>query len=270
MRIVGHMLVRNEADVIIETLTEIVHWGLHEIVILDGESNDGTIELIEAFDQADIDLTVCPDPNNRFANYRRQMLLDLTRRHDPDWIISIDADEIYHDNPVLAIQRAEAAGANVVWQDIPNFWITMADIHAGLLVEDESQSVQARRRWYSWGHTGCFIWKDHPSHYYPKDESISKRTPLFQDVPNYRDWQVPGPIRTICKHYPFRSLQQALKRTEERQQRGGRRNFGKYFYDWIIDEVAAKLHYYKPAFPHSWNHKRNHETVYEYMGRLSR
>jgi len=263
MRIVAHMLIRNEADVITETLTEIARWGVEEIVILDGGSDDGTIEAIRAFTDAEIDLHVSPDPGGQFADYRRGELLTLTRRHNPDWIISLDADEIYHTSPVKAIWAAESAGANVLWCDIPQFWITLADIRAGLLLEDEGVDVQERRRWYSWGHTGVFIWRDHPKHYYPK--GIPKRTPEFEGVSDYRQWQQPGPVRPICKHYSFRSLRQALKRAEERKRRGGRRYFGKYYLNWIVDEVAAGLHYWDGT---GWViDPDSHRRVSEYMGR---
>ena len=262
--IVAHMLIRNVADIITETLTEIARWGIERIVILDGGSDDGTIELIQAFHGMEVDLHVKPDPDDNFADHRREELLELTRKHKPDWILSVDTDEIYHTDPVTAICVAEDAGANVIWCDVPQFWITIADIKAGLLLENESVSVQERRRWYSWGHTGVFIWKDHPKHFYPRD--VQKRTPEFRGVLNYRQWQRPGSVRPICKHYPFRSLRQAMKRAEERQRRGGRYYFGKYYYDWIIDEQVVGLHY----FDGQWCKKSNHDAVYAYMGRLKK
>jgi glycosyltransferase involved in cell wall biosynthesis len=271
MRIIAQMLIRNEADIIVETLTEITRWGLDGIVVLDGGSDDGTIELIEGFDGGVVDLTVSPDPGGRFADHRRQELLDLTRLREPDWIISVDADEIYHTSPVDAIIAADAVDANVAWCDVPQFWLTLDDIRNGLLLEDESVSVQARRRWYSWGHTGVFIWRDHPSHYYPKD--IQKRTPEFEGVPDYRCWQVPGPVRPICKHYPFRSLRQAMSRMEERLARGGTKYFGKYELDWLIDEEAVGLSYFQDMHnpeDDDWERICNHEAVCQYMGRPGR
>jgi glycosyltransferase involved in cell wall biosynthesis len=264
VKIVAHMLVRNEADVITETLTEISRWGIGTVVVLDGGSDDGTIEQITQFAASSsltVDLNVIPDPDDRFHDHQRNVLLELTRRHNPDWIISLDADEIYHTNPVAAIHAAERARGNVVWCDVPQFWITVADVKAGLLVEDESVSVQERRRWYSWGHTGCFIWRESPLHYYPK--STPKRTPELTGYDDYRLWQRPGPVRPICKHYCFRSLRQALKRMDERLERGGRRYFGKYALDWIIDQNVASLHY----FDGEWVREYNHSAVYAYMGR---
>jgi len=269
IRIVAQMMIRNEADIIYETLSEITRWGVKTVVILDGGSDDSTVEQVGAFTESHpnvaVDLNVIPDPEGEFHDHQRQVLLELTRAHNPDWIISLDADEIYHTNPLVAILTAHIAGANVVWCDIPQFWLTIADIKAGLLLEDESASVQKRRRWYSWGHTGCFIWRDDPKHYYPK--SIPKRTPEYEGVNNYRDWQMPGLARPICKHYPFRSLRQAVKRMDERLERGGRKYFGKYATDWIVDEETAGLHYFDGEWVRDVN---GHRRVGEYMGRLSR
>lgn len=275
MNIVAHMLVRNEADIIEETLTEISAWGVDTIVILDGASDDGTIEAIHHFALCNrnvmVELHSEADPNEEFHDHLRTVLLNYTRLHEPDWIISLDADEIYDTNPVEAIEAAEASGCNVLWNDIPQFWITHADIRNGLLMEDGllkvPPSIQRRRLWYSWGHTGVFIWKDNPKHFYP--ENVPKRTPEHLDIPDYRQWQRPGPIRPICKHYCFRSLPQAIKRMGERLTRGGHGYFGKYELNWIIDEVEAGLHYRTGSLAPWVLDPDGHRRVHEYMGRIA-
>lgn len=269
MKIVASMMIRNEQDIIKECLTEIVRWGVEIIAILDGGSDDGTIEKIGAWSREHpkiaVDLNVVPDPPGDWEhNMTRSLQLELTRQHKPDWILSLDADEIYHTDPVRAIVAAERAGANVVWQDIPEFWITLADVRNGLVLEDERLSVQLRRRWYSWGHTGCFIWKDHPEHHYPI--GTCKRTPDYGEVSDYRLWQVAGPVRTVCKHYCFRSLAQAVKRQTERLAANRKRYFGKYALDWIIDERVTGLAKLRDGG--EWSKVRTHEAVKAYMGRF--
>ncbi len=264
LRIVVHMLVRNEADVIEETLRNIVLWGLTEIVVLDGLSDDGTYEKIRDFDKADIELVSERDAGDTFTDHLRQRLLELTERHNPDWIVSLDADEIYHTDPVQAIMTAHREGATVVREFVPNFWITYADIRAGLVIEDPDIDVTQRRLWYSWGHGGTFIWKANPKHYYPP--GIPKRTPEHLDIPDYRDWQILGSRRPIVGHYPFRSLEQSITRTAHRQKRGGGRYFGKYFHDWIIDERAAGLSKWNGYWERD---NQAHNRVAEYMGRLT-
>ena len=261
MKIVAQMLVRNEADVILECLDEIARWGIEEIVVVDGASDDGTIEIVSAYCKADIDLHSSPDPAGRFKDHRRNELLKWTRRHNPDWVLSVDADEIYHTDPTIAIEVAEEVGANVVRCMVPQFWITVADVRGGLVVEDTSLSVQKRRRWYSWGHMGTFIWKENPDHFYPRD--VQKRTPELPHQ-DWREWQRAVRALPICKHYPFRSLEQAVERSRLRRERGGRKYFGKYFENWIVDEEACDLTWFDGQV---WNTmKINHHLVGEYMG----
>jgi glycosyltransferase involved in cell wall biosynthesis len=265
MRIVVQMLVRNEVDIIQECLAEIAKWGLTEIVILDGASDDGTTEAIRAFDGADIHLVSEPDPEGGFTDNLRNRLMNLTLQHNPDWVLSLDADEIYHTDPRMAIEVADAMGANAIRCAVPQFWITYADLRGGILVEDRQRSIQERRLWYSWGHSGVFIWKAHPEHYYPYPCKRPKRTPEVPGVA-WNQWQKYPAVMPICKHYCFRTLEQACKRTAERIARGGRQNFGKYWLDWIIDEREAHLHRFDVDNP-LWDMRYNHDAVYRWMGR---
>lgn len=274
LNIVAHMVCRNEADVIEETVSEILRW-VDTLVILDGDSTDGTWELIcgllveEARKVGKaIDAHQEPDRDDHFDNYLRSRLLELTAPHKPDWVLSVDADEVYHydhkqniPSPIEAVVAAEAAGANVVRSHVPQFWLTLDDIRHNAVNEDEYDSVQKRRRWYSWGNMGTFIWKWHDMHFYP--EFPSKRTPELPDM-TWREWQRAGPLVPVCKHYCFRSLRQALQRAEERKQRGGRRQFGKYYINYIIDERLARLHHL--GEDEIWQSTPNEEYVYRYMG----
>lgn len=275
LKIVGQMLCRNEIDIISETVDAVMPY-LDALVILDGDSDDGTSgTLMNLSDQwakrgKRIDVWIEPDPNEEFHDHRRNRLLEMCADLYPDWIVSIDADEIYHTyydhkgnliSPVTAIEAAERAGANVVRNLVPQFWLTLGDIRNGALMEDESVSIQARRRWYSWGHMGTFIWKWNPVHFYPA--LIPKRTP---EVPKltWRQWQIAGPYMPICKHYCIRSVPQGVKRARERLARGGIKYFGKYAYNYLISAKLARLHHLGPD--DKWITERNHEALCAYMG----
>lgn len=287
VNVVAQMLCRNEFDVIEETIGEIFRW-VDTLVVLDGHSDDGTrallFDLVGDYAQRGKTLHVTsePDPGECFADHLRNRLLELTAPFAPDWVISVDADEIYHydpnsndaDNlspdapsPLDAILAAEEVEANVVRCNVPQFWLTFDDLRNGALNEDETISVQKRRKWFSWGHSGTFIWRWRADHYYPAD--TPKRTPEVPGM-SWREWQRAGPLMPVCKHYCFRSLRQALARAEERKARGGRRYFGKYYQNFIIDEQLVGL--YHPYRPESWDPNiNNHERVYAYMGgRLGR
>lgn len=261
LNIVAQIIVRNEADIAIETLAEITHWGVKTVSVLDGGSDDGTLEVIRAFAESRpdvvIDLVSRPDPGGRFADHYRNELLKMTARHRPDWVISVDADEIYDTSPVEAILAAEAAGAGYIWNDVPQFWLTFDDIRNGALVEDETVSIQERRRWYTWGHTGVFIWKWHDKHYYPPN--AQKRTPETRG-PEKRLY---GPVRPICKHYCIRTIRQGVKRIEERKARGGIEYFDKYFYSVLLVDETIGLH--RLGTNGVWNKTYNHDKIFEWF-----
>lgn len=274
LNIVAHMVERNEADVIAEVVNEIMRW-VDTLVVLDGASDDGTMdklwELGEKWVGRGKKLRIVsePDPDDTFRGHIRNRLLELTAEHRPDWVFSVDADEIYDSyydhkknlvTPITAIERADACGANVVRCLVPQFWLTLADLRGGALTEDPHLPVQQRRRWYSWGHMGTFIWKWNDAHYYPQD--VSKRTPELPGL-TWRQWQIAGPWMPICKHYCFRSIEQGVRRAAERRERGGRKYFGKYFENWIIDEQVAGLHYLDPIG--DWCTENNHDGVGWYM-----
>jgi hypothetical protein len=271
MKIVAQMMCRNEFDVIEECVAEVMRW-VDTLLVLDGKSDDGTWSLL--CDLASeygaggkvIRVESESDRDDRFRVDLRNKLLAMTAEHDPDWVFSVDADEIYHydpeqgiPSPVEAIEAAEAAGGNVVMCQVPQFWLTFADLRNGALHEDERESVQKRRRWYSWGHSGRFMWKWNGEHFYPK---TSKRTPELPGL-SWTEWQRPGPLYPVCKHYCFRSLGQGLKRAEDRLANGGRKYFGKYALRWVIDEVEAGLHYLGEG--EMWNVLENHQRVRAWM-----
>jgi len=277
VKIVGQMLVRNEADIIAEAVGEIFRW-IDDLVVLDGASDDGTLEMLQElagyYDGAGgkrLHLTSEPDPMDGELspvnlNERRTRLQALTAELAPDWVLSVDADEIYHvgerePDPVTAIQTADDNGANVVRCFVPQFWLTFQDLREGALHENPDESIQSRRRWYSWGHMGTFIWKWNADHYYP--DKPSKRTPELLGL-TWRDWQRAGPLFPVCKHYCIRTLEQGLRRSKERLERGGRWQFGKYALNWIINEQRAGLHYYDVTEP-QWNTERNHDRLCDYM-----
>ena len=123
LHIAVQMLIRNEGDVIYETLSEITRWGLYDVIILDGQSDDNTLAEIHRFETTHPDvnlrLTSEADPGGEFHDHLRNRLLELTYAARPDWIISLDADEIYHTDPVAAIRAADAEGANVLMNHVP-------------------------------------------------------------------------------------------------------------------------------------------------------
>lgn len=276
LRVVAHMLCRNERDIIDETIREVFRW-VDTLIVLDGMSDDGTRQALEglvkfyARQGKTLRVVSEEDPGGRFQDDIRKRLLELTAPYRPDWVLSIDADEIYdsyvredgvHVDLFTAIALAEEAGANVVRCQAPQFWFTLDDLRKGRFWESDVTPIQYRRRWYSWGHMLTPIWKTNAAHYYPA--GVQKRTPELPGR-DWRQWQIAGPLYPICKHYTHRTVSQIVKRSLERQERGGRKAFGKYFLPYpIVDEQVAGLYRLDPLKP-QWNMTRNHEALHRYL-----
>ncbi len=266
VHVVAHMLCRNEVDVIAETVASVLA-QVDTLLVLDGASDDGTLETLlelrgKYLSQGQVLGVVSrPDREGRFADDCRNELLEWTAEYAPEWIWSVDADEII--DPFFNVPKlcalGETTGANVIRAGIPEFYLTLADIRDGLCCEDSSRPVVERRRWYTWGWQGTFLWRADPKHYYPQGER--KRTPEMPGQ-TWREWQRPLNHGLIIRHYQFRSLYQAAKRARERLERGGTYYFGKYAENWIIDEREAGLHHWDGA----WRMEDNYRPAREWMG----
>lgn len=92
------MLVRNEADRYLETVLKKASLYIDAAVILDDASEDNTVELCKTFLNG-IPWTIVSNPKTRFNNeiVLRKQLWEMTIATEPDWILILDADEIFED-----------------------------------------------------------------------------------------------------------------------------------------------------------------------------
>lgn len=90
----AEMCVRNEANrYLSEVLADLVEY-VDEIVILDDASTDNTVEVCKSFKKTFV--RVLPKPLWRTDESQiRRKLYDLTITRHPDWILAVDADEIW-------------------------------------------------------------------------------------------------------------------------------------------------------------------------------
>lgn len=127
MRIFGNCLVKNEADMIIETLTAAVRW-CDRIFVFDNGSTDGTWEKVLTF--AEREPRVVPF-RSAAVPYRDSLRMDTFNafRHEAqegDWWCKLDADEIYYDDP-RAFLAAVPRRHHVVWGVNFQFYFTDLD-----------------------------------------------------------------------------------------------------------------------------------------------
>jgi len=92
------MLVRNEADRYLERVLKHAARYIDNAVILDDASEDNTVEVCKNV-LAGIPLTIVSNKKPSFQNevVLRKQLWDLVISTEPDWILILDADEIFED-----------------------------------------------------------------------------------------------------------------------------------------------------------------------------
>lgn len=102
-KIVAMMPVRNESHRYLkEVLAHLSLW-VHAIVILDDASEDDTFEVAQSFKKA----IVYRNDEPHFAVHEpalRLKLWELTINESPDWIVAVDADEIFEDRIINEVE----------------------------------------------------------------------------------------------------------------------------------------------------------------------
>lgn len=249
MKIVAAMIVRDEDDIIGETITEILKYT-SDIVVLDGGSVDRTIDIIRSFPE--VRLTQVFSGSNWDHAGERELLLNLARDLSADWVITVDADEIYHTDPIEAIEIAEKERATIIRCNIPQFYFTEKELLDGVLqTEDTIVSIQERRRYYSWGWTDCMIFKmQHGLTYLGGKDGRITRPPYFTD----NAVRIEASVRPILKHYQYRSLQQYAKKMKNRRRDCGD-NYKRWF-RWTYENPffnEEKLIYFDGIFKNESN-----------------
>lgn len=237
MKIVAIGIAKNEADVVAEGVREALRWADH--YILYSSSDDGTDELAQRAGA----IVIPGDVNETFNEGLRQHAHAAAMELEPDWIWRVDPDEIYHrePDPRRLLGNALAGGAACIRALILEFWLTLDDVACGLLLEDESVSVQERRRWYTCGHMAMVAWRPRADLAYRMDMEVQRRrnVPVLTDG---RDVSELGPclgVPLVQKHYSGRSLRQIVER---RASRTDLASFGKYRYNLIVNERVGLLH----------------------------
>lgn len=112
------MLVRNEADRYLETVLAQAGRYVDQAVILDDASGDGTVELCQRM-LAHIPLHMVVNREPGFGNeiQLRKQLWEMAVAADPEWILILDADEIFEERMV---HEAKLIAANTE-EDVVSF-----------------------------------------------------------------------------------------------------------------------------------------------------
>lgn len=102
------MLVRNEADRYLRRTLENASQFIDQAVILDDASEDNTIEVCRQVLTANkIPFTIAENKISLFSNeiLLRKQLWEITTNTQPDWILILDADEMFEEEAATELRR---------------------------------------------------------------------------------------------------------------------------------------------------------------------
>lgn len=113
-RVTLSMIVKNEEGRYLSRVLKSLIGHIDEAVIIDDDSDDGTVEICEQL-LANIPLHLVKNKKSMFANEvsLRKMQWDETVKTNPDWILNLDADELLEEG---FWEHAQTALNNPAWE----------------------------------------------------------------------------------------------------------------------------------------------------------
>jgi hypothetical protein len=234
MKIFGNCLVKNEADMIEETLRSAARW-CNRIFVFDNGSTDGTWEKVQSLSK-ELPDRVVPYKSDAVP-FRNNLRMDTFNQYrheasDGDWWCRLDADELYHDDPRAFLANVPRRH-HVVWAASFQFYFTD---------EDERRYIE-NPSWYP-PHSSVEQSLKHHRCDWSEARFFRYRTRMVCDrgaEPNHLG--VVHARRIRLKHYQYRSPAQIQLRLETRQIaiQQGCENFSEYSSetDWRQKVVPA-------------------------------
>jgi glycosyltransferase involved in cell wall biosynthesis len=250
MRIHAVCLVRNEGDVIAQTLRHASQF-CHKIYVFDTGSTDDSWQRVQQINNS----VVVPFRQEKvsFHGGLRAQVFNAVRKYCAigDWFYILDADEFLAENPYQAIQIAERERAEQINTLQYNFYFTdkdWEDYREG--IDSRSRPIAQRRHYYRFVNIEQRLFQISENLTWP--EHIDYKHPKGYMMP------IGGKKRKKCSykisncHYQYRDPLQIQLRLETRQaaRADNRSNFLHYKsldkgIDWTQSIVpSASLHYY--------------------------
>jgi glycosyltransferase involved in cell wall biosynthesis len=239
-KLYGICLVKNEDDIVAQTLTYALQ-HCTRILVIDNGSTDQTWNIVQSLSEQYPQIVPLLQTHEEFNNGLRGLAYNKLHSElsDHDWWLILDSDEFLAEDPQPVIQYAMREKAEIIssWQI--QFYFTDVDHHDWLEGRDSrDMPIFARRRYY------LINWQE------PR---------LFRNDPA-RQWDIkinksfPDGLKKVCRrrivnrHYQFRDPEQIQKRLSLR--------FGKPLFphvrqsDWQnVIVPSSQLNYYKDGEP---------------------
>jgi hypothetical protein len=154
MRFHGLMVIRDEDDILPQSLAHLLTW-IDSVYVLDLGSKDSTWSIV--LDAAKKDRRIVPWKSEpyRFDESLRGYVFDAfrSRFEDGDWVLRLDADEFYEITPREFVSRQMRPYESCVWLAWYYFRLTSREVEeyeSGkvALAEDRRRPIEERRRLY--------------------------------------------------------------------------------------------------------------------------
>lgn len=211
MKIHAMCLVKNEVDILQETLLTALQWCDH-IYVFDNGSDDGTWELVAELAKQHLQILPYKQDDILYNINLRADIFNAFRSHagPQDWWCALDADEFYIDDPRIFLTKIPEQ-FQTVWSASLNYYFTDRD--AISYQQDPKRFLktptQQRLRYYlnNWGelrffrHRDDIVWTGKEYGGFP---------PVMFTAPAY-------PVRIWLKHYQYRSPDQIERRLRTRR-----------------------------------------------------
>lgn len=256
MNIYGFMIVKDEEDIICQTLESLSKYGgFSKIFIFDNRSTDGTRKLAQHFKS---DKIIVLDINQNFSDNLKyeNVYHHANIFNDGDWFAILDADEVYQESLPPLIDAAELEHANYIESRSAQFYFTESDSSYDF---DPSVPASQQRPFYllNYGEPRVFRY--------------SNQFILTADLVKRKDQVLIGCSKQLLIHHiQFRSSQQTQHRLDVRlanhvhSKNWGHINSMKW-QDYIVP--SRHLHRYdgviKTGLPHHANlYKIRDNTAY--------
>lgn len=207
MKIHGLMVIRDEDDIIAESLTFLLEWIDH-VYVLDMGSTDATWQIVNDFARRDKRVVPFKSCAYRFDDSIRGYIFNCfrSRFRDGDWIVRTDADEIYHVNPRSFLRERVRPYESCVYLAWYYFRLTNWEVDdyqtaRVTLPEDRRRPITERRRYYkipNYAEPRMFRYRS------------SMKWPTTRTIPFNAG--CPARERIPIRHYPHRDPEQMRKR----------------------------------------------------------
>ncbi|WML35489.1 glycosyltransferase [Clostridium sp. OS1-26] len=216
------MLVKNEADRYLENVLKYAAQYIDRAVILDDGSTDNTVEVCKRI-LKDIPLTIVSNKVSGFNNEvnLRKQLWDMAVKTNPDWILCLDADEIFEDKVKYEITNL----INQPYYDyydfrLYDFW--------------DKEHYREDKYWCAHKYYRSFLVRYQPNFIYVWNE-----TPVHCGRLPLNIYNLPGAISNLrIKHYGWCNEKERIEKYDRYMSHDPEGRYGVVEqYDSILDEI---------------------------------